>query len=434
MTDRAHTQTASAAGEEAPEEERLAATASARQASRARVSVEEDDSASLVEETADVLGSARVEVDLGALARNYRRLAERVAPARTGAVVKADAYGHGVRQVVLTLEAEGAHLAAVARVEEGVQLRKAGAELPVLVLGFVEAPQVPMFELYRLTPSVFSPQQLDLWCEALSGPGEVQPVHLKVDTGMSRLGFRLDEVKEALERVRRHPRLQLAGFFSHFGDAEMEHSPRNPEQQRRFAEALELLSGDERRDALVHFANSAAGLHRPDSRHDLVRFGIALYGIDPAAKLDLEPVMSLRAPVCQVREVPRGRAAGYGSRWVAARDSRLAVVPVGYGDGYPWRLTNHAEVLVRGQRVPLAGAVSMDLTLLDVTDMEVEVGDEVVLVGRQGGEEITAVALADWAGTISWEITCGLGLRLPRRYVRDGRLVSVASRHRGWQR
>lgn len=384
--------------------------------------------------TAAALGSARVEVDLDALIRNYRRLADLVAPARIGAVVKADAYGHGVRRVVLALEAAGAHLAAVARVEEGVELRRAGAELPVLVLGFVEPPQVPLFARYRLTPSIFSPQQLKLWLDALSPHGPAQPVHLKVDTGMSRLGFTPQEAAEALVTVRRHQQLELAGFLSHFGDAELD-SPRNPAQERRFDGVLELLTPAERRRVLIHFANSAAGLHRPASRFDLVRFGIALYGIDPAAQLrDLEPVMALKAPVAQVRSVARGTAAGYGSRWRAERPSRLAVVPVGYGDGYPWRLTNRAEALLAGRRVPLAGAVSMDLVILDVTDLEaagvtVAAGDEVVLLGRQEGEEIGAVELAERAGTISWEITCGLGLRLPRRYLRGGELVGVASRH-----
>ncbi len=401
----------------------------------------------LLQETAEALGSSRVEVDLDALVRNYRLLAERVAPAGCGVVVKADAYGHGVRRVVLTLEGEGAALAAVARVEEGVQLRRAGAELPVLVLGFVEPSQVSLFALHRLTPSIYSRQQLDLWRESLAGgigtggggADAVQPVHLTVDTGMSRLGFTLEELPAVLEDVRTHPRLELAGFFSHFGDAELAESPRNALQEKRFAEALEMLTAEERQRVLLHFANSAAGLHRPESRLGLVRFGIALYGVDPAGKEKLEPVMSLHAPVCQVRDVPVGRAAGYGSRWVAGRPSRLAVVPVGYGDGYPWRLTNRAEVLLRGHRVPVAGAVSMDLTLLDVTDIEVEtgrpvaVGEGVVLLGRQGDDVITAVELAEHAGTIPWEVTCALGLRLPRRYVRGGELVGVTSRHRGSQ-
>jgi len=382
-----------------------------------------------VAEVAAALGSARVEVDLDALIANYRRLAARVEPARIGVVVKADAYGHGVRRVVLTLEAAGAHLAAVARVEEGVGLRQAGARLPVLVLGGVEAAQTPLFARHDLTACVYSREQLALWTGALAGDGPPQPVHLKVDTGMSRLGFAADEVAWALAVVRQHPRLELAGFFSHFGDAELD-SPRNPAQEHLFDGLLALLSDDERRSALVHFANSAAGLHRPASRFDLVRFGIAVYGIDPAEKLaDLEPVMSLLAPVTQIRRVAAGTAAGYGSRWVAPRPSRLAVVPVGYGDGYPWRLTRGAEALVRGRRAPLAGAVSMDLTILDVTGLDAEVGDEVVLLGRQGGETITAGELAARSGTIRWEITCGLGLRLPRRYLKGGELVGVVSRH-----
>ena len=394
---------------------------------------------SLLQETAEALGSSRVQVDLDALVENYRRLAATVAPAACGVVVKADAYGHGVRRVVMTLERQGAALAAVARVEEGVQLRRAGARLPVLVLGFVEPAQTGLFDHHRLMPSIYSRQQFELWRQALAGPGSAQPVHLTVDTGMSRLGFGLEELPTVLAELRAHPRLELAGFFSHFGDAELSDSPRNPAQEERFDEALAMLTEAERRRTLIHFANSAAGLHRPGSRFGLVRFGIALYGVDPAGEVELEPVMSLHAPVCQVREVPAGRAAGYGSRWVAQRPSRLAVVPVGYGDGYPWRLTHGAEVLMGGRRVPVAGAVSMDLTLLDVTGHEaatgrpVAVGEEVVLLGRQGEELITAVELAERAGTIPWEITCSLGLRLPRRFLRSGELVGVTSRHRGSQ-
>jgi len=204
------------------------------------------------------------------------------------------------------------------------------------------------------------------------------------------------------------------------------------------AAVLALLTEEERGRTVIHMANSAAALHRPASRHALVRLGIALYGLDPAerpdhplppsAHTDLRPVMSVKARIVQVREVPAGTPVSYGGRTVTRRRSRIAVVPVGYADGYAWRLTGKAEALVRGRRVPVAGSVTMDMTLLDVTDAGAELGDEVVLLGRQGTEEITAAELAVHAGTISWEILCHLGLRLPRRYVREGRVEELMSR------
>jgi alanine racemase len=239
----------------------------------------------------------------------------------------------------------------------------------------------------------------------------------------------MDEVPGALETLRTSPGLRLAGVLSHFGDADDLASPRNAAQAARFAEVLAQLTAEERETALIHMANSAAALHRPESRFALGRLGIAIDGLDPAGLgTDLRPVMSVRARIVQLREVPAGTPVSYGGRTVTRRRSRIAVVPVGYADGYAWRLTGRAEALVRGRRVPVAGSVTMDMTLLDVTDAGAELGDEVVLLGRQGGEEITATELAAHAGTISWEILCHLGLRLPRRFVREGRVEELMSR------
>ncbi|HEX2252484.1 MAG TPA: alanine racemase [Thermoanaerobaculia bacterium] len=402
-----------------------------------------------------VLRPAWLRVDLDALERNVRRLAAAVAPARVAVVVKADAYGHGAVEVGRVFEAEGAELAAVALLEEGVELRRSGLRMPILVLGTLEPGQLPVCRRHVLTPALSSLEQLALWRDFTAGSlGAPQPVHLKVDTGMSRLGVAPEEVPRALEMLRAAPELQLAGLMSHFGDADLPESPRNDEQTAAFDAVLPLLTEAERGTVTVHFANSAAGLHRPPSRFDMVRFGLALYGLDPLAghpgpgapePVDgLEPVASVAARISQVRSVPAGRAAGYGSRWVAERPSRLAVVPVGYADGYPWSLTHRGEALLRGRRVAMAGAVSMDLTIFDVTDLEaaapgrgavpVAAEEEVVLLGRQEGEEITALELAERAGTIPWEILTRLGERLPRCYLRGGRVVAVASRFLGARR
>jgi alanine racemase len=248
---------------------------------------------------------------------------------------------------------------------------------------------------------------------------------------MARLGVAMQEVGEALDLLRRTPSLALAGFLSHFAEADDPASPRNPLQEQRFAEVLALLTPAERDSALLHTANSAAALHRPQSRLDLVRVGIALYGIDPLGRdRGLTPVMSVSARVVQVREVPAGTPLSYGGRTVTRRPSRIAVVPVGYADGYTWQLTGRAEALVRGRRVPVAGSVTMDMTLLDVTDVGAELGEEATLLGRQGEEEITAGELAARSGTIVWEVLCSLGQRLPRRFHRGGRAEDIVSRFR----
>lgn len=387
-----------------------------------------------VEDLEAALRPAWVDVDLAALEHNLGRIRSRLAgsEARTMAVVKADAYGHGAVGVSRVLEAAGVDWLGVALLEEGAEIRRAGAGLPILVLGTARPAKIALYRRYGLTPTVSSLAELALWREWTAGQAEAQPVHLKVNTGMGRLGVEVEEVPAALEILRRHPRLKLAGLLSHFGDADMLDSPRNPAQAERFASVLSLLTEEERAGALLHMANSAAALHRPASRFDLVRLGIAIYGLDPAetpgGEADLVPVMSVRARIVQLREVAAGTALSYGGRTVTRRRSRIAIVPVGYADGYAWRLTGKAEALVRGRRVPVAGSVTMDMTLLDVTEAGAELGDEVVLLGRQGSEEIRATELAAHAGTISWEILCHLGLRLPRRYVRDGRVEELVTR------
>ncbi|HUF77996.1 MAG TPA: alanine racemase [Thermoanaerobaculia bacterium] len=385
----------------------------------------------------EVLRPAWAEIDLDALVANYRRLRDLVAPARVLAVIKADAYGHGAPEVSRALEAAGADLLGAALLEEGAEVRRAGVTTPLLILGVPRAAQLPYYRRYRLTPVVSGIDQLAMWLDWLAGAGEgagsepegryVQPIHLKVDTGMTRLGIAEAELPAALEMVRASPHLELAGLLSHLADADLLDSPRNQDQERRFARAVEALTAAERSRALLHLANSAGALHRPASRHDVVRLGLALYGYDPASDPDgssagLDPVMSVRTRTVLVREVPAGTRVSYGGRWTAPRPSRIGVLPVGYADGYAWRLSNRASALVRGRRLPLVGSVSMDMVFVDLTDLReagevVEVGEEVVLLGRQGGERITATELAAEAGTIPYELLCLLGLRLARRYL-----------------
>ncbi|MEO8505259.1 MAG: alanine racemase [Acidobacteriota bacterium] len=375
---------------------------------------------------------AWVDVDLDALTANLATMRRAVGPAKILAVVKADAYGHGSAPVGLALEQAGVDWLGVALVEEGAWLRRAGVMAPVLVLGTVQPQQLPLFRRYDLMPTVSSLDQLQLWADYARDLAYAQPLHLKIDTGMTRLGLALDETARGLSLLREHPHLELAGLLSHLADADLLESSHNAEQTQRFDEVLALLTPAERERIDLHLANSAGSLHHEETRHTLVRLGLALYGLDPAGNtFGLRPVMSVRARIVHLREVPEGTPLGYGGRRITSCRSRIAVVPIGYADGYSWRLSNKAEVLVGGARLPVAGAVSMDMTLVDVTGTGAALGDEVVLMGEQGKESIGAAELALIAGTIPYELLCLLGLRLVRRYWQAGSVVDVRSRFFG---
>lgn len=371
---------------------------------------------------AHFLRRAWVEIDLAALRRNFRRLAGRVEPARILAVVKADAYGHGAVAVARALEAEGGeHLAgfAVATAEEAIELRDAGVSSQIVVLSPLPPEAAPVLQRFRLTPVISSLESLQAIKAFSKGNGWIAPLHLKFDTGMTRLGIDDREAATLFELLRTSPEVRLEGVMSHLAEAETPDSESNRMQQERFAAVVSLLPPAERAAMTVHLANSAGALHLPAARFDWVRLGIALYGYDSAGRLsaDLEPVLSVEAEIVQVKSIAAGTRVGYGGRWVAERPSRIGIVPVGYADGYSWRLGNRAEVLVGGQRVPVVGSVSMDLLAVDVTGVAAEVGSRATLLGRQGAERISAVELAADVGTIPYQLLCLFGLRLPRRTV-----------------
>lgn len=371
---------------------------------------------------AHFLRRAWVEIDLAALRRNFRRLAGRVEPARILAVVKADAYGHGAVAVARALEAEGGeHLAgfAVATAEEAIELRDAGVSSQIVVLSPLPPEAAPVLQRFRLTPVISSLESLQAIKAFSKGNGWIAPLHLKFDTGMTRLGIDDREAATLFELLRTSPEVRLEGVMSHLAEAETPDSESNRMQQERFAAVVSLLPPAERAAMTVHLANSAGALHLPAARFDWVRLGIALYGYDSAGRLsaDLEPVLSVEAEIVQVKSIAAGTRVGYGGRWVAERPSRIGIVPVGYADGYSWRLGNRAEVLVGGQRVPVVGSVSMDLLAVDVTGVAAEVGSRATLLGRQGAERIDAVELAADVGTIPYQLLCLFGLRLPRRTV-----------------
>ena len=364
------------------------------------------------------VGRGVVRIDLDAIAHNLDLLRQRCEPAGTMAIVKADAYGHGAIPVARRLAQAGAQSFGIAFLTEGIALRSAGIQEPILVLGPTLPGEPPGYRDHGLTPTISSLDQLELWDAWTRSEGVVQDVHLKVDSGMSRLGVPLEAVSPALDGIRTAPGLRLTGFLSHLAEADRPENRGNERQMQRFAHALELLTTTERDSVVIHLANSGAAKYLPDSRHQMVRLGIALFGVDPTRKAsDLRPAMTVASRVNALRNISAGTHVGYGSTWTAERETTLAVVPVGYGDGYPWRLSNRGSVLVGGRAYPIVGRVSMDMTVIDTTDGEVGLGDEAVLLGTQGEAALSAWDLAEAAETMAWEVLCAFGLRLPRDYV-----------------
>jgi alanine racemase len=351
-----------------------------------------------------------------------------VAPAGLLAVVKADAYGHGASLVARALEGEGVAHLAVAFGDEGRALRDGGVTASILVFGPADPDSFDRWRDLRLEPTVSSLGQLAAWRDWATSRGVVQPIHLKFDSGMTRLGIAASDADAAFAIVRGSTALRLESVFSHLAMADDPHGSATPLQIEVFERILARLSDREREATTIHLANSGGALYHPATRYARVRVGLALYGIDPAHSGHfggrLRPVMGVKARLVSVRDVPAGVPLGYGGRRVTVRPSRIGVVPVGYADGYAWRLGDRAEMLLgEGTRIAVVGAVSMDMSLVDLTGTSAQEGDEVVLLGSSGASTIDAWELAGLAGTIPWEVTCRLGQRLERRAVEDGEAI-----------
>jgi len=364
------------------------------------------------------------EVDLGAIRANVATLAALAEPAGLLAVVKADGYGHGAVPMARAALDAGATWLGVALVEEGASLRAAGIDAPILVLSEPPPPLATAVVTHGLTPVVYTSNGIEALAKAVADFGGQHPlaVHLKVDTGMHRVGCSPDEALGLVEEIRSRSELDLQGVCTHLAVADEPDNEYNAQQLDRFDELLDALAANGGRPRLVHAANSAGLLAHPRARYDLVRCGIALYGTAPAPgladRLPLQPVLSLRARVSHVQELAAGDRLSYGLRYEMPRAGRVATVPVGYADGVPRNLgLAGGQALVRGRRCPIAGTVTMDQLMIDVGDEPVEVGDEIVLLGRQGDEEISAGEWAERLGTIAYEVITGIGPRVPRRYV-----------------
>ncbi len=349
-----------------------------------------------------------------------------VAPAGLWAVVKADAYGHGAVPVSRAALDAGVEGLCVAITSEGIELRDAGITAPILLFSEQPDTELPAIVANRLIPTVYRVDHVDALARCVrESSTHALDVHVKIDTGMHRVGAEPEHAKLVVSRVIEHSdALRLAGIYTHFAAADIPDHPANQMQARRFAETLHAI-GPLPDGVRVHAVNSAGAMSMPNQRHDFVRSGIATYGIVPGDGVaehcvDLRPVLSLRARISRVQRIAAGEGVSYGHRFVATRDTTIATIPIGYADGVPRRLWSQGgEVLVGGRRRPITGVVTMDQLMIDCGDDEVRVGDEAVLIGRQGDESIRAEEWARALDTIGYEITCGIGSRVPRVHARS---------------
>lgn len=337
------------------------------------------------------------------------------------AVVKANGYGHGAGEISRTLLQQGIARLAVVSIDEGIALRQAGITAPIVVLGPLFHNQVEDLFSHRLTPVVSDVTVLPALARRAATLPSPYPVHLKVETGMGRLGLAADELIELLLSRRLPSSLQLEGLMTHFADADGEAVDQTRDQLTIFTRVVTTLAAQGIRAPLIHAANSGAAVRFPDAQFSLVRPGIMLYGYHTLPRSmpapDLKPVLTLKTCLAQLRTIPAGGTVSYNATFVAKRATRVAVLPIGYADGYNRRLSNRGEVLVHGRRAKVIGLVCMDMVMIDVTDIPgVAVGDDVIVIGRQGQDAITATDLAEWTGTIPYEILCSIGPRVPRLY------------------
>jgi alanine racemase len=364
-------------------------------------------------------------VDLAALKSNFRAIAEFLATnAGTGtpgiiAVVKANAYGHGAPAVGLALQEAGATILACADIEEGIVLRKAGVTAEILVFGALSVSDVEGIFEHKLTPTLSTPGAGRSLQAAAAKHGARLRCHLKIDTGMNRLGLRHDNLEFTLPELVASPNLEIVAVYTHFATADDPELPLFQTQRERFEQALARLPELGVRPRWRHAANSAATLRDSRVWYDLVRPGLMMYGVVPpplASTIPLVPVMSLRSRVVAVKGVRVGETVGYGATWTVPHPGRIAVVPAGYADGLDRRMAGRCSVLIRGRRAPIVGAINMDMMTVDVSDITVDTGDEVVIVGTQGDDRVDAREIAAAIGTNPYEVLCRVGTRIERIY------------------
>ncbi len=372
-----------------------------------------------------VLRPTWAEVDLGAFRHNFKQISRKLTKGVSLLpVVKADAYGHGMEEIARTSLSCGAKLLGVANIEEGIFLRKRGIKAPILILGSVYPLSNFAYILrYKLSPTICSVQASEELSKIAKIRRQEARVHIKVDTGMGRIGISAENAAGLVKRVVQLPGIIVEGIFTHLAAADSDYEF-TMEQIRKFQSVIDELKRDNINIKYKHAANSTAILRYSGAHFNLARPGISLYGLVPfegaEKEIDLKPVMQLKTRIVFVKRVKKGTSVSYGRTWKAESDSIIGTLPIGYADGYNRLLSNKGEVLIRGKRIPIVGRVCMDMCMVDITSLpEVKVGEEVVLIGSQGKERITADEIAKLIGTISYEVVCAISKRVPRIYSRS---------------
>ncbi len=370
--------------------------------------------------------STIAEIDLGAIAFNLEGVRQRVRPAATMAVVKADAYGHGILAVSRLALQHGAEYLAVALPDEAVQLRQSGIEAPILVMGGLHRDDAHLYPHYDLEATVYEPGALTALKRAAKKLNHPVKVHVKVDTGMGRVGVDWRQAAAYTAALADEEAVQLSGLYMHFATADAIDKSYAQLQLARFNEVVSDLKDKKIKVPLVHAANSAAIIDLPESYFDMVRPGVMLYGYYPSKEtsesIPLQPAMTFKTRVLHAKTVERGQSVSYGRQFIASEPTQIITLPVGYADGYNRLLSSRGEVLIRGRKYPIVGRVCMDMIMADTgPDGAIEVGEDAVLFGRQGDHEITVQSICDLLGTIPYEVTCWVSRRVPRLYINENR-------------
>ena len=377
--------------------------------------------------------AAWAEIDLDALAHNMReirRLARR--DALVTAVIKADGYGHGARKIAQTLLDNGADRFAIAVLDEGIELRRAGFKVPILILGYTDGERAEEIISNDLEQAVYSWELAEAISKEAVKQGKTAKIHIKIDSGMGRIGLQPNsDTVQLIKKISQLPNIAVEGIFTHFAVADAADKTYTEGQYEKFSWVCKELDKEDVKINIRHCANSATIIDLPDMHFNMVRAGIILYGLEPSDevlldRIELRQAMSLKVRITHVKEIEAGQSVSYGRKFIADRKTKIASLPIGYADGYTRMLSGKAEALVKGKRVPVVGRICMDQCMIDVTGIDdVKVGDEVVLFGKQDGAFISIDELAAKLGTINYEIVCMIGKRVPRVYIKDGKIVDV---------
>jgi alanine racemase len=378
---------------------------------------------------------AWAEIDLDAIGKNVQTF-RRLLPVETKimAVVKADGYGHGAYQVALRALKEGVSYLGVAFLEEALELRQKGITAPILILSAIPVRGLSLAVKNHITLTAYREDILEAIIETAETLNEKAIIHIKLDTGMGRIGIQnVDQLERILTRALSHPLIEVEGLFTHFSTADEENAVYFEYQQNKFQSFLDFIKTKNIHIPIIHSSNSAAAMFYPEKSRHMIRLGISLYGQYPSeymkeTGIELFPAFQWKARLSHVKHVPVDTKISYGATFSTRKESIIGTVPIGYADGYNRLLSNKGYVLIKGQRVPIIGRVCMDQFMVDVTDLEdVKPGDEVVLIGKQGLSEISVDEMASWLNTINYEVTCMVSKRITRVYYENKKIVSICN-------